>query len=371
MSQAVYHGRLRGDAEVVSVIMAGGQGTRFWPASRRQRPKQFLALAGNERSLIQATAERLAPLSGPGALLVVTAEEQLGLVREHLPEAAVLCEPIPRNTAPCIGYAAVRTLADVGDVPMVCVPADHIITGNEALLGVFREAIALARARDVLVTVGIEPTAPETGYGYIQAGAPLSGSSGFSVERFVEKPDLETATGYIASGNYFWNSGIFIWRPSVVLQAIRQFLPALGAELELMAAAIGTPREAAQTRESFARLESISVDYGIMEHAKNVVILPGAGFGWSDVGSWSAWAECLAKTETSDKDNNLTKGQAVLVDSRDSVVVAEGRLVAVVGCSDLIVVETGDAVLVCRKDRAQDVKKVVDTLKSLRKDELL
>ncbi len=355
--------------------MAGGSGTRFWPLSRAQRPKQFLPLTGSDESLIQATATRMAEIVPADAVMVVTAASQSHLVKEQLPKTAVLAEPVARNTAPCIGLAAIRVLADAGDVPMICVPADHMIRDEEELAKILRAGVEAAAKDDVLVTVGLKPTQPETGYGYIQRGAPAAPGL-FKVARFVEKPDRPTAEKYLASGEYFWNSGMFVWRPSVILKEMRTQLPKLAAGLDEIAELWKSGRPAAEVEpriaEIYSAFEPISIDYGIMERAGNVLMIPGEKFRWSDVGSWSAWAELEA--EHVGADGNFVRGDAVTVDSKGCFIRGgdrKGKYIAAVGVEDLIIVETDDAVLICHRDRAQDVKKVVDELHKRGRKELL
>lgn len=374
MSQLVY-GDLGRGLSSVAVIMAGGSGTRFWPLSRRCRPKQFLPLAGGERSLIQATADRLEPLVGPKGILVVTAESQKDLVLEQLPGACVLAEPCPRNTAPCVGFAAKKVLESVGDVPMLCLPSDHVISGVEEMLEVFRKGISLARNADVLVTIGILPTRPETGYGYIRRGRPLehledSFAGAFTVKQFVEKPNLDTAQRYLGSGEFFWNSGMFIWRPSVILEAINTHLPDMAAELDEIGRSLGMPEEYEKGVTHYERISPVSIDYGVLERAEEVAMLVGDTFEWSDVGSWSSWADTVAQWEA-DEERNVTEGETILLDVEGCAIVGGKKLIAGVGLKDLIVVDTEDALLVCHRDRSQDVKKLVEILKEDDKSELL
>ncbi len=372
---AFFSGKLDLHCSAVAVIMAGGSGTRFWPLSRTDRPKQFLPLAGSSRSLIQATADRITPLVSESGILVVTAAHQAGLVREQLPQAAVLSEPTAKNTAPCIGYAAIRVLHDVGDVPMICMPADHLVRQEEELRSVYRLGAELAAKSDVIVTVGIKPTHAETGYGYIHQGA-LRSDGAYDVRAFVEKPDRATAEGYLRSGEYLWNGGMFIWRPSVALKEIRRQLPKLAAGLDEIATVWKggqNPNAERRIAEIYGSLESISVDFGVMEKAENVLVLSGAKFRWSDVGSWASWAEVEA--ERTGSDGNFLEGDVVMVDSRGCFVLGNGgerkKLIAGVGLENLIIVETDDSILICSREHSQDVKKVVDILKEKDRKELL
>ncbi len=368
-SETLSIGRLDPSAKFVTVIMAGGSGTRFWPMSRADKPKQFLPLSPDGRSLIQATADRLNGLAG--SLLVVTSLNQVPLVKEHLPNAKILAEPIPRNTAACIGYAAAKVLEEVGDVPMVCLPADHLISGVKELTRTLKRAIELTQKSDLLVTIGIPPSYPETGYGYIRRGEPLPSSEhSYEVHSFVEKPSRERAMEYLSSGEYFWNSGMFIWRASVIWNALEQHLPKLSAGLANVRKLFAAGLPADDCRKLFSEMESISIDYGVMERAKNVVMLAGVGFRWSDVGSWSSWKDTLDDAHPTEA-GNLTQGEVLLQNCKDTLAISSNKLIAGIGLESLIVVETPDAILVCHRDSAQDVKKLVDLLKEQKKTELL
>lgn len=364
-------GKLERTAEYVTVIMAGGSGTRFWPLSRADRPKQFLPLSPDGRSLIQATASRLDSLKKKGEVLVVTAENQIDLVRKHLPEAKILAEPMPKNTAACLGYAAAKILEEIGDVPMVCLPSDHLISGVGELTRTYSRAIDLTKTEDVLVTIGIPPSYPETGYGYIRRDSPLANSEhSYLVHSFVEKPNKEKAKEYLASGEYFWNSGMFIWRAEVIWKAFSDYMPSLAAQLFEIRKLAAKSFPEAECRALYSQIDPISIDYGVMEKAKNVVMLAGVGFRWSDVGSWNSWKETMEEARPSE-DRNVTEGDVLLVNSEDTLVVGSKKFIAGVGLQGLIVVETDDAILVCTRESAQDVRKVVDLLKSRSRTELL
>lgn len=364
-------GELKKGVSAVAVIMAGGSGTRFWPLSREARPKQFLPLAGGERSLIKATSERVASLIGDGATMVVTAESQAHLVREHLPSACILSEPVGRNTAPCLGYAALLVMKQVGDVAMLCLPSDHVIGNVANVLSAYEEGIKIANENDVLVTFGIKPSAPETGYGYIlrgEANEKLSGAV-HNVEKFVEKPDLLTAEKYMQRGDYFWNSGMFVWRPSVLLKAIEKCLPDLYEKLLQIQESLFNDGNYEVTCQLYSSIKPISIDFGVLEKTDNVVLITGSDFLWSDVGSWSSWVAMISSEENCA--GNLIKGDALLLDSKGCTIVSDDKFVAGVGLSDLIIVSTSDATLVCHKSKSQDVKKIVDELKLEKRTELL
>jgi mannose-1-phosphate guanylyltransferase len=354
-----------------AVIMAGGSGTRFWPASRRARPKQFLTLAA-DKALLRLTVDRLVPLIPVARIWVVTAaataEETRRLLPE-LPEANVLGEPEGRDTAACVGLAAHVLLRRDPEATCLVLPADHVIADEED----FRRALA-AGASQVdreggLLTFGLEPTGPETGFGYLRLGAGHGRVRDFAVhhlERFVEKPDAETALGYLEEGGYLWNSGMFAWRAADLLGEITRQLPLLASGLGEIAASFGSPGEGSTLERVYAKLPKISVDYGVMEGAVQIWVMPVA-FGWSDVGSWPALREvCEA-----DEKGNVTRGRVVTIDSARNVIVSDGPVIAVAGADDLVVVATGDAVLVVPIDRAQDVKKIVEELRARAWDDVL
>jgi mannose-1-phosphate guanylyltransferase len=359
--------------KIFPVIMAGGSGTRFWPLSRRARPKQFLALAG-DLPLLTATVRRLPPLAKPADTYVVCGPSHAAAARKlvrELPAGNVIVEPCARNTAPCVGLAALHVAARYPHGIVAMLPADHHIARPEA----FREAIAEAARlaeKGHIVTIGIRPHAPETGYGYLKVGAKVPGkvrgrNQARKVERFVEKPDVVTAARYLADGHYLWNSGMFVFRADVILEEIRRAMPVLGEQLEAIQQSIGTPRYRRTLARVFPDCPSISIDYGVMEKSQRIVVVP-ADFGWSDVGSFAA----LPEVRQVDHLGNLVEGDGLVIDGRNNVVLAtRGRPVAVVGLDEVVVVDAGDAILVCRKDRAQDVRKAVDELARRGRDEVL
>ncbi len=358
------------------VVMAGGQGSRFWPVSRVARPKQFLSISENGESLIQATVRRVKPLVADDRVWVLSNTGLVSLIAEHVPSAHVVCEPVARNTAACVGLAAVHALVRFkGEDPvLVVLPADHAIRDDTKLRSALREGIQIAEQRDVLVTIGIPPAYPHTGYGYIQRGSAISGRVS-KVERFYEKPSLDRARQYLEDGRYSWNSGMFIWRASVVLDAFQEFLPEMHAGLMAIKALLETYRDMVIPPAEmqigidriFSGFESVSIDFGVLEHARNCVVVAAEEFGWNDVGSWDQWAENFAH----DKDGNLIKGDAVIIDSTRCVVQSDNRLVAVVGLKDLVIIDTGDAVLVVARDSVQDVRKVVEELRQRGRTDVL
>ncbi len=348
------------------VILAGGQGARFWPISRIKRPKQFLSISESGESLIQATARRVLPLSGKENLMVVTNVLHEALIAEHVPYAQIVSEPIGRNTAASIGLAAIRIRRESPKTVMVVLPADHSVTNEDILRETLKEAAELAASKDILATIGIKPTFAHTGYGYIKRGKKI-GARSYEVGRFYEKPNLERATKYIEAGDYFWNSGMFVWRAEVILAAIKDEMPNLFDALQQIEQALGSALEKETIQRVFNGLESTSIDFGVLEHAKNCAVVGAEAFGWSDVGSWDAWAEHFDK----DADGNLRYGDALVIDSKGCVVHSKNRLIAVLGAEDLVVIDAGDAMLVCPRSRLQDVRKIVDELKREGRNEFI
>lgn len=352
-----------------ALILAGGAGTRFWPASRSLRPKQLLPLVG-EAPLLLETARRVLPMCGGwDRILVGTGRHLVAPTAEILPDlppSGVLAEPVPRNTAPCIAWAAARVCRVHPDAVVMVLPSDHHI-GD---LGRFRKALALAvdaAATGVITTIGIKPTHPETGFGYIELApekAPPAPSA-LSVRRFVEKPDRARAEAFLAGGNHLWNAGMFFFRARDMMAALRKHQPALAEGVTALAEAAGTEGEAAALDRIFPTLPSVSIDFGLMEHLDELAVIPG-DFGWSDLGSWqSAW-----ELAPHDEAGNSAPAGTVFVDARDNHVVdlrapsAKKRVLALVGVQDLVVVETDDAILVVPRERSQDVKAVVEALKA-------
>jgi len=333
--------------------MAGGTGTRFWPRSRRLRPKQLLRVVGT-RTLLQATVDRLRGLVPASQVLIVTRREHAAEVRRQLPgipRANVLSEPIGRNTAACLALAALEVSRRAPAATIVCVPADHAIADRKAFRATLLEALAWADQERCAVTIGIRPRAPETGYGYIRLGPRLGGRARVA-RAFVEKPSRGRARRFVASGEYAWNSGMFVWRADTVLGLLDRHLPQMMTALRAVAVAPRHKRQAALAH-AYARLAPVSIDYGIMEKASRVLVV-GGDFGWSDVGSWAALAGVGVDLGE--------QAPVVAVDSSRYVVINPERMVALVGVDDLIVVDAPDALLICRRDRAQDVRRVVDEL---------
>ncbi len=354
--------------KVYGVIMAGGGGARFWPLSRNLTPKQLLNLSGKDL-MVNETIDRLAHIVDKKDIFIVTNTAQAPLMKEatagRVCDNHILSEPCARNTAACIGYAAVEIIKKYGDGIMVVAPSDAYIKNVDKLTQVLKLAVKTAQEQDKLVTVGITPGFPSTGYGYINFDKNEAGEVK-RVKEFKEKPDLETAKAYVQSGNYAWNSGMFIWRASTILKNFERFLPNIYADLNKIGEAIGTEQEASVINEVYPSIQSISIDYGIMERSSDVVVIP-AEFGWSDVGSW----DMLEVLHSCNDNGNILLGEQINIDTSDTTIFSSGRMVAVVGVANLVIVETPDAVLVCDKSRVQDVKKVVDTLNAKGRTDLL
>jgi mannose-1-phosphate guanylyltransferase len=359
-------------AAIYTVIMAGGSGTRFWPASRKARPKQLLALgADGDTPLLTATAQRVATLSPPENTLVVTRADLAEATRAAvpaLPAENVLLEPQGRNTAPCVAWATATVRRRDPRAVMVVLAADAYITDEAAFVAALRTAAAAAEG-GAIVTLGIRPNRAETGYGYLHVGdAPDGVPDGVRrVRAFVEKPDAARAEAYLHGGEHLWNAGIFVFRADVMDAAVRAHLPSVAEAMREFDRAAEAGVEAEAVRLRYPALPSISVDYGVMEKVSEVMVVP-VDCGWSDVGSWQASWELGEK----DANGNVVRADAVLCDAQGNVVSAPaGKVVALVGVSDLVVVDTPDALLVVPRDRAQDVKKAVDALTAAGRSEVL
>jgi mannose-1-phosphate guanylyltransferase len=369
--------------KIFPVVMAGGSGTRFWPLSRAKRPKQFLALTG-ETTLLADTVGRLPPLARLDRTFIVCGKTHAAAVRRllpRLPARNLIVEPCARNTAPCVGLAALHVAKRDHKGILAMLPADHHVARPAAFRAAIASAARLAE-QGLIATIGVRPTRPETGYGYLKVGAPLdsgpAGAPGEAIEgaegvgaparvaRFVEKPDRETAGRYLADGGYLWNSGLFVFRADVILAEIRAAMPELADRLDEIASVVGKPTYARVLARAFPRCPSESIDFGVMERSSRIAVVP-ADFGWSDVGSFAA----LPDVRPADADGNVTQGDALVVDGKGNVVLAGKRAIALVGVDDLVVVDAGDAVLVCPRDRAQDVKKAVDELRRRGRTSLL
>lgn len=351
------------------LIMAGGRGERFWPKSRKNLPKQFLSLTDDGKTMIQLTVERISPMVELEDIYISTNKDYKHLVLEQLPEIPeenILCEPVGRNTAPCIGLGAMHIAKKYDDAVMMVLPSDHLIKYNKMFLGVLRDGCELAEKGENLVTIGITPDYPETGYGYIKFNPDDSDGHAYAVERFVEKPSLEVAKEYLETEEYLWNSGMFIWKVSTILADIRKFLPDTYEGLKKIQDAIGTEEQDVVLEKVFPEFESVSIDYGIMEKAENIYILSGT-FGWNDVGSWLA----VGRIRKSNENGNVVDGNIITINSRNNIIQGGRKLIATVGIEDLIIVDTEDATLICEKNSAADIKKVLENLKICNRDEYI
>ena len=349
------------------VIMAGGGGTRFWPLSRHEEPKQLLNLSGKDL-MINETIDRVATLCDKSDIFIVTNVDQVPKMQVatdgRIKSDHILSEPSARNTAACIGYAAFEIIKKYGDGIMCIFPSDHFIKDEKAFTGTLKEAISVAED-GALVTMGITPTFPCTGYGYIRFDKNES-SVAKKVVEFKEKPNLATAEEYVASGEYAWNSGMFVWKASVILKEFERLLPDVYECLTKIADAMETDTEKAVIEEVYPTIPSISIDYGIMEKSDKVKVI-SADMGWNDVGSW----DNLGELYDEDVQGNVFAGNHIAIDTKDCITYSKKRLITTVGVENLIVVETDDAILVCDKKRAQDVKLIVEKLKADGREELL
>ena len=351
--------------KIVPVILAGGAGSRLWPLSREEKPKQFHNFSG-QGTLLDETIRRLKPLK-PEHIIIVTSTKYGMMTESALSESGisgtVLCEPLPKNTSAAIMYAAVYIEKAFEDAVMIVLPSDHYITDNSKYTETLNYAVKEA-LNESLVTIGIKPTYPETGYGYIKA---LEGETGIArkVERFVEKPDYDTATTYCASCEYFWNSGIFVWKTSTVSEAIKEYLPNIFNSFNKLASfstqeiASNSEKMLKFKEELFISLESISIDYGIMESAKNRIVIP-AEFGWHDLGSWQSIDAILASDNNENRSPQTDK--AIFLNSRNCSVFSESSRISVVGLENIVAVQAGDDILIINKQNSQDVKKVVEII---------
>jgi len=357
--------------KVTAVIMAGGRGERFWPQSRTSRPKQFLSLTSDSKTMIQKTAERLLPLVSYKDIFVVTNASYVSLVEEQLPEVPkenILAEPMAKNTAPCVALAGAIINKKYGeDCIMLVLPSDHLIKYEQMYIDTLKNAISVAEEGSNLVTIGITPTYPETGYGYINFSS--EGNAGFNsykVNKFVEKPNLEKAKEYLESNTYLWNSGMFVWKVSSIMENFKKFLPEIHLGAENIGEAYGTSSFNNVLYNEFNGFKSESIDFGIMEKADKIYTIAG-NFGWDDVGSWLA----LERINKTNEYGNYITGDVITIDTKNSTVVGGKKLIAMIGLEDVIVVDTDDAMLICSKSGTQDVKKVISNLKICNRNELL
>lgn len=352
-----------------ALIMAGGRGERFWPKSRKDMPKQFLSLTDDGKTMIQLTVERISPMVKLEDVYIATNKDYKKLVLEQLPglpEQNILCEPVGRNTAPCIGLGAMHISKKYDDAMMFVFPSDHQIKFNKMFLRTLQDACEVAEKGTNLVTIGIAPDYPETGYGYIKFDPQSIEDRAYKVERFVEKPSLEVAKEYLATEEYLWNSGMFIWKISSIIKNIQKLMPDMYEGLEKIKDAIGTTIEETVLEKEFTAFQSQSIDYGIMEKAEEIYILPG-NFGWDDVGSWLA-VERIKKTN---EFGNVVNGNIITVNTNNCIIQGDKKLIATVGLENMIVIDTDDATLICSKDHAGEIKKVLENLKICNREEYI
>lgn len=348
--------------KTTAVIMAGGRGERFWPKSRNSCPKQFLSLTKDGETMIQKTVKRLMPLVEAEDIFIVTNSAYIGLVNEQLPQIPaenILAEPCARNTAPCIAFAAAVIQKKYEDAVMLVLPSDHLIGYEDLYANTLKKAIKVSMEGNNLVTIGITPDCPETGYGYINFSSQTSDivSDAYKVKRFVEKPDLPTAKEYLASGKYLWNSGMFVWKASAIMYNLQKFMPNIYEGALKIGESYGTAEFEEVLRKEFYAFTSESVDFGIMEKADDIYTIPGS-FGWDDVGNWLA----VERINEVDNDKNYIEGNVISIGSERTTICGGKRLIAAVGVDDIIIVDTDDAVLICSKNSTQDVKKVIAQL---------
>jgi len=353
------------------VIMAGGSGTRFWPRSRAEKSKQYLSIQG-KRTLIQSTVDRISSYaSGEHLYIVSKASQKEQLVKQvgSIPEKNYIFEPEGKNTAPCLGLAALHIQKRNAEAVMIVLPADHLIGNKELFKKTIFAGVQVARENDSLVTIGITPDRPATGYGYIQRDkliADISQISAYTVKTFAEKPDIETAKRFLESGDFFWNSGMFIFKVSVFLKSLEEHLPEMYDALMDIRKVIGKPEYDDVLKKTYKQIKNISIDYGIMEKADNVSMVKG-DFEWNDLGSW----EQVYRLAKKDRNGNAITGKAVCLDTHNSYIYSDSEIIALVGCDDLIVVKDQGVTLICKRDRAEDVKKVVEKIKLKKYSEFL
>lgn len=352
-----------------AVIMAGGGGTRFWPLSRQHMPKQLLNFSGND-AMINETINRFKGIVPSESIYIVTSKHQekplKEIVSDSIPLKNILFEPVGRNTAPCILYAAMVLLKRHGDGVMCVFPSDHYIERISKFKSTLFQCMDLAEKTEGLVTIGIQPKYAATGYGYIKYFDSEGYNGAYKVDEFIEKPDYKTAEMYLQSGRYLWNSGMFIWRISAIISSFKRFLPRVFEKMQVIVEGIDTVQEDEILQTVYPQLQSISIDYGIMERSSDVYVVPG-DFGWNDVGSWDA----LEAIFSPDGNGNIVKADHIGVDTKNCIVYGNDKLISTIGLEDMIVVNTDDALLICPKSKAQEVKKIVDKLKGSNRNELL
>ncbi|MFD1179411.1 mannose-1-phosphate guanylyltransferase [Paenibacillus puldeungensis] len=345
------------------LILAGGKGERFWPKSRTNLPKQFLNISGN-KSMIQQTVDRLQKFIPIEQIFIITNESYAELIKAQIPDLSndnIIIEPVGRNTAPCVGLASIIIEERYPDSSMIVLPSDHIIKNKDEFISILKAAVEISYRGDSLVTLGITPTYPETGYGYIESTnqqIEVGNHAAYKVNKFVEKPDEITAKSYVEAGNFYWNSGIFVWRVSVIRNYIRELMPQMHDLLETMKLSFENAFKNEVIKSEFPKMPDQSIDYGIMEKVKDIYVIPCV-LGWDDAGSWTA----LERINDLDEHGNAINGNILSIDTKRCIIESNGKLIATLGVEDLIIVETDDVTLICKKDKAQEVKSLIKELK--------
>ena len=344
------------------VIMCGGSGSRFWPKSRKMYPKQFLNTVG-EGTMIQLTVDRISKFIPLENIYMVTNKCYVNTIKEQVPqilEENLIIEPMIKETAACIGYSAVKLLKKDPEAVMIVLPSDHYIENEVKFMETLKQGLDIACRDNCLVTMGIRPTRPETAYGYIETGKSIEGIleiPTYKIKRFTEKPNREKAQEFIDKGTYLWNSGMFIWKAAVLLKQYKKFLPDMYQCLKRMGEYIGTPEEAEIVEEEYNKIDGISIDYGILEKTWDVYVMESS-FSWDDIGNWTALERYMYK----DENGNSIKGEHTVLDTHNCILYGEKRLIAALGVEDLIIVETEDVILVCKKEKDQDIKLLIKEL---------
>jgi mannose-1-phosphate guanylyltransferase len=354
-----------------TVIMAGGVGSRFWPLSKQKYPKQFLDVLNTGKSLFQATYERFEQLCPRENIFVVANQDYDKIIRTQIPTISsdqILLEPMTRNTAPCIAYAAYKIFQADENATMVVAPSDHLILSEIKFIDTVTKAMDFASDKDVLVTLGITPNRPDTGYGYIQKNEEKKDNEFYKVKTFTEKPNLELAKSFVESGEFLWNAGIFVWNAKSIIKAFDMILPDVAKSFEAKEKAFYTADEQTFIKNAYTTCPTISIDYGIMEKAHNVYVLP-SDFGWSDIGTWNSIFEFLQK----DENNNAIRGKYVFVRNAKNCIinVSDRKLLAVNNVQNLIIVESDDIILVADKSKEQDIRHVVNEIKSMYREKFI
>lgn len=352
-------------------IMAGGIGSRFWPMSRTDYPKQFLDILNTGRTLIQSTFDRFTNFIPLENVYIVTAESYKDIVKKQLPELPeenILCEPSRKNTAPCIAYISYKLNKLNPHANLICAPADHLITDQEGFKKICMDALHFTSHIKALLTLGIKPTNPNTGYGYIQYEQFAVSDNVFKVKTFTEKPDKELAKTFVASGDFLWNAGIFVWEVKNIIKAFEKLLPEMHEVFDAEKAAFNTKKEEAAIERIYPQCVNISIDYGIMEKADNVYVIPSS-FGWSDLGTWASAYETLEKDYL---ENAVAGNNVVIIDATRNMVHADNKkLILLQGLEDFVVVDTKDVLMICKKDKEQEIKEYVAEIKRSKGDKFL